>query len=178
MDYDRYEYTKTNRKYATWAAAQAAALEHARGTYQRRLVLGYASWSGSDLAGAAARDHWGSYAASRDALGQRLRAARIPHAWYWGAGRSNVEIWGSNAIAACERAWQRVRVFEASAPPKTRQGKAAYACRVLISAIAAARGDLRTPAVVAARQALIEATTPRRRSQHPDNRAVVLEMER
>jgi len=88
MDYYRYQFKKMNRSYATWAAAQAAALEQARGTYQRRLVLGYASWSGSDLA--------------------------------------------------------------------------------------ETRGDLRTPAVVTARQVLIEATTPRRRSQHPNHRAVVL----
>jgi hypothetical protein len=58
-------------------AAHQAALKLARGTYQRNLLLGVESWSGSTLKGAARG--WGArYNASRTALAARLREAGIP----------------------------------------------------------------------------------------------------
>lgn len=54
-----------------------AALSHARGSYQRNLVLGRESLSGSTLRGQA-KQYSGRYARSRDNLLVRLQSAGIP----------------------------------------------------------------------------------------------------
>lgn len=57
-------------------AAYHTALQCARGRYQRALLEGQEASSGSTLEGKAAR--WsGAYAASREALYKRLRAAKL-----------------------------------------------------------------------------------------------------
>jgi hypothetical protein len=57
--------------------AVAAALALCKGCYQRDVVNGYEALSGSTLRGKARR-YGGRYAASRDALLARLRAAGVP----------------------------------------------------------------------------------------------------
>lgn len=61
--------------YATETARETAAAL-ARGRYQRALLDGDARWSGADLRGRA-RDYSARYAASRDSLVARMRAAGL-----------------------------------------------------------------------------------------------------
>lgn len=56
--------------------AEDIAAELARGDYQRSLLRGSASWAGSDLKGAAARNG-ASYASSRESLLARLAEAGL-----------------------------------------------------------------------------------------------------
>lgn len=55
-----------------------AALACACGRYQQALLRGWSTWSGADLQGAASR-YRGRYAASRDALLDRMAARGIPY---------------------------------------------------------------------------------------------------
>lgn len=69
--------------------AHARALELARGCYQRGLLEGYESLSGSTLRGAA-RSYGARYAESRAALLSRMTAAGIP--WHERRGARNKRI--------------------------------------------------------------------------------------
>lgn len=70
--------TRTNWTIVKDVAARDAALDLARGDYQRDFINGYENLSGSTLAGRA-RGYAARYARSRDALLRRLTAAGI--AW-------------------------------------------------------------------------------------------------
>jgi hypothetical protein len=56
-----------------------AALKLAKGSYQRNIILGIESLSGSTIRGTA-RDWKGKYFQSRDSLLRRLRTAEVPFA--------------------------------------------------------------------------------------------------
>jgi len=72
------------------------ALDLCKGEYQRRLVLGYESLSGSTLRGLASR--WNSrYAESRDNLLHRLRKAGIPVSEKRGPFNRRILVIGSSS---------------------------------------------------------------------------------
>ena len=94
-----------------------AIYKQARGPYQRELLEGFHSWSGSSLKGRAS-SYGAHYAASRDSLMRRINAALDPLGAYTDVPLVLCDV-GANGSGAASIANWLTAAFWAGAPPGT-----------------------------------------------------------